>query len=325
MPHIMRLGADDLLHCRFALSPLWETHQAVRTLDRPAKSLPYHLPWLRRSAEAARALDLLPLWLLMPEPGYTPDFVCPPPLGLDTTFEDEISAVRVTDPEVARYEIRRALTDGGALHTSTGQKLLADPARVVQDLAALLEQAWQALVAPHWPRLRTLLEADIAFHARRLAEGGLASLFADLHPEVSWSDGTLTVRRHRTHVRTLHGEGLLLMPSVFAWPEVISGFDPPWQPTLVYPARGIGGLWAVGGPQPSAALRRLLGAGRASVLAALAEPASTSALAARLGLTPSSVSAHLHALRDARLLTSRREKHKVLYERTPLGIALVEG
>ncbi|MEU7967390.1 DUF5937 family protein [Streptomyces sp. NPDC049097] len=168
--------------------------------------------------------------LLMPEPGYTPDFVCPPPPGLDTTFEDEISAVRATDPEVARYEIHRA-TDGGALHTSTGQKLLADPARAVQDLAALLEQAWQALVAPHWPRLRTLLEADIAFHARRLAEGGLASLFADLHPEVSWSDGTLTVRRHRTHVRTLHGEGLLLMPSVFAWPEVISGFDPPWQPT----------------------------------------------------------------------------------------------
>ncbi|GAA3893238.1 hypothetical protein GCM10022207_71400 [Streptomyces lannensis] len=253
VPHIMRLGADDLLHCRFALSPLWETHQAVRTLDRPAKSLPYHLPWLRRSAEAAPALDLLPLWLLMPEPGYTPDFVCPPPLGLDTTFEDEISAVRATDLEVARYEIHRALADGGALHTSTGQKLLADPARAVQDLAALLEQAWQALVAPHWPRLRTLLEADIAFHARRLAEGGLASLFADLHPEVSWSDGTLTVRRHRTHVRTLHGEGLLLMPSVFAWPEVISGFDPPWQPTLVYPARGIGGLWAVGGPQPSAA------------------------------------------------------------------------
>ncbi|MET8786153.1 DUF5937 family protein [Streptomyces sp. NPDC004589] len=169
--------------------------------------------------------------LLMPGPGYTPDFVCPPPLGLDTTFEDEISAVRATDLEVARYEIHRALADGGALHTSTGQKLLADPARAVQDLAALLEQAWQALVAPHWPRLRTLLEADIAFHARRLAEGGLASLFADLHPEVSWSDGTLTVRRHRTHVRTLHGEGLLLMPSVFAWPEVISGFDPPWQPT----------------------------------------------------------------------------------------------
>ncbi len=248
----MRLGADDLLHCRFALSPLWETHQAVRTLDRPAKSLPYHLPWLRRSAEAARALDLLPLWLLMPEPGYTPDFVCPPPLGLDATFEDEISAVRATDPEVARYEIHRALADGGALHTSTGQKLLADPARAVQDLAALLEQVWQALVAPHWPRLRTLLEADIAFHARRLAEGGLASLFADLHPEVSWSDGTLTVRRHRTHVRTLHGEGLLLMPSVFAWPEVISGFDPPWQPTLVYRpgVSEVCGQWAAPSPPP---------------------------------------------------------------------------
>jgi DNA-binding transcriptional ArsR family regulator len=37
------------------------------------------------------------------------------------------------------------------------------------------------------------------------------------------------------------------------------------------------------------------------------------------------VSAHLTVLRDAGLLTARRYGHQVLYERTPLGIALTSG
>lgn len=115
------------------------------------------------------------------------------------------------------------------------------------------------------------------------------------------------------------------MPSVFSWPDVISGFEPPWQPTLAYPARGIGGLWAEPTGSTSDALVRLLGRGRAAVLTALDEPATTTALAHRLRLAPSSVSAHLTALRDTGLLVSRRYGHQVLYERTPLGTALASG
>lgn len=115
------------------------------------------------------------------------------------------------------------------------------------------------------------------------------------------------------------------MPSVFSWPDVISGFEPPWQPTLVYPARGIGGLWAEPTDRTPDVLVRLLGRGRAAVLTALDEPVGTTALAHRLRLAPSSVSAHLTALRDAGLLVSRRYGHQVLYERTPLGIALASG
>lgn len=107
------------------------------------------------------------------------------------------------------------------------------------------------------------------------------------------------------------------------WPDVVSGFDPPWQPTVIYPARGIGGLWTE--PETGPALARLLGANRAAVLAALDAPSTTTALAHRLGLAPSSVSEHLSVLRDAGLLVSRRHGHQVRYERTPLGITLAAG
>ncbi|MER5897097.1 DUF5937 family protein [Streptomyces sp. NPDC001876] len=323
MPFHLHFDESDLLRCRFALSPLWETQEAVRTLSRPGRH-GYHLPWLRRIREDAAALDLEPLWRLMPEGGHNPDFVCPPPVGPFTTFEEEIAAVRAVDPLVARDDMARALADRpGSLDSPTGRRMLADPARAVQELADLLELAWQVLIEPHWPRLRALLDADIAYHSRRLAEVGFERLLGGISPQLRWSGSTLTVVGTRgNHTRVLGGQGLVLMPSVFVWPDVVGGHEPPWLPAVIYPARGIGGLWTESAERTPEALARLLGRARADVLCALDEPAGTSTLAHRLSLAPSSVSAHLSVLRTAGLLTSRRYGHQVLYERTPLGIAL---
>ncbi|CAL9545813.1 hypothetical protein SUDANB120_04341 [Streptomyces sp. enrichment culture] len=325
-----RFGAADLLRCRFAVSPRWEVQEAVRTLRRPRRHA-HHLPWLRRIRAAAEELDLRPLWLLMPRAGHNPDFLSPPPLGPSAAFEEELARVRTAcdaDPEAVREDLRRALEcTPGAAGSDLGLRMLADPRRAVRELCDLYEQAWEALVAPHWPRLRHLLEADVLFHSRRLAAGGLEALFDGLHPDLAWAEdtATLSIRRPGHHDRSLGGQGLLLMPSAFVWPDVVGGYDPPWQPTLVYPARGIGALWsAPAGPAPQA-LARLLGRGRAQVLTALEEPAATTELAARLGLAPATVSEHLKALHGAGLLVSARHGHRVLYERTPLGIALATG
>ena len=325
MPFHIRFGDDDLLRCRFAVSPLWETQEAVRTLARPDRH-GYHPGWLRRIREAARGLDLTPVWLLMPRRGHSPDWLGPPPIGPAATFEEEIAGVRAADPGQARDDMARSLADTPcALESPQGRALLADPARTVGELADLMEAAWHTLVEPDWPRLRALLEADVAFHSRRLAEVGLGALLPELDPRLAWNGRTLTIEWRGEHDRDLDGQGLVLMPSAFSWPDVVSGFDPPWQPTLVYPARGIGALWAEPADPAADTLVRLLGRGRATVLAALDEPAGTTALARRLGLAPSSVSAHLTVLRDAGLLTARRYGHQVLYERTPLGIALASG
>ncbi|MCX4819449.1 DUF5937 family protein [Streptomyces sp. NBC_01142] len=323
MPFHLHFGESDLLRCRFAVSPLWETQEAVRTLDRPERH-GYHLPWLRRIRDAADGIDLRPLWLLMPQNGHNPDFLCPPPLGPIASFEEEIAGVRATPLETAREDMALALADRpGGLDSAAGRAMLGDPARAVRELAGLLEQAWRALIEPEWPRLRALLEADVAYHSRRLAEAGFERLVGELSPQLGWQDSTLTiVGTNGDHVRVLGGQGLVLMPSVFSWPHVVSGFEPPWQPAVIYPARGIGGLWTEAADRTPDALARLLGRVRADVLCALDEPAGTTALAHVLGLAPSSVSAHLSVLRGAGLLTSRRYGHQVLYERTPLGIAL---
>ncbi|WP_327234450.1 winged helix-turn-helix domain-containing protein [Streptomyces sp. NBC_01317] len=332
MPFHLHFGESDLLRFRFAVSPLWETQEAVRTLARPERH-GYHLPWLRRVRDAAAGIDLGPLYLLMPDAGHNPDFLCPAPLSALASFEEEIEGVRATSPEAARTDIALALADTpGAARTPAGRAMLADPARAVRELADLLERAWRALIEPEWPRLRALLEADVAYHSRRLADGGFERLLGELSPQLRWGEGApdsgsggaiLTiVGTHGDHVRVLGGQGLVLMPSVFCWPRVVSGYEAPWQPALIYPARGIGGLWTEAADRTPEVLARLLGRARADVLCALDEPAGTTALAHRLGLAPSSVSAHLSVLRESGLLTSRRYGHQVLYERTPLGITL---
>lgn len=322
----LHFGESDLLRCRFAVSPLWETHDAIRTLGRPDRH-GYHLPWLRRIREAARELDLTAIRLLMPRSGHSPDFLGPPPIGPAATFHEELAAVRTTPADVARKDLALSLAcTKGAAETPQGRAMLEDPGRAVQELADTLERAWQVLVEPDWPRLRALLEADVAYHSGRLARVGLEGLLSELHPRIGWDPATLTLTaRASSHRRSLDGQGLVLMPSVFAWPEVISGFEPPWQPTVVYPVRGIGGLWTQPSGAAPEALAGILGRNRADVLSALGAPTSTSALAHTLGLAPSSVSAHLTALRAAGLLTTHRRGHQVLYERTPLGGTLVTG
>jgi DNA-binding transcriptional ArsR family regulator len=61
------------------------------------------------------------------------------------------------------------------------------------------------------------------------------------------------------------------------------------------------------------------------MLADLAAPRSTTALAQRLSLSPGTTSHHLAALREAGLVTARRDGRSLLYARTPLGDALASG
>jgi DNA-binding transcriptional ArsR family regulator len=111
------------------------------------------------------------------------------------------------------------------------------------------------------------------------------------------------------------------MPSAYTWPAVAAIVDEPWQPTIVYPARGIADLWQHAAPPPDA-LARLLGRTRALLLAGLDRPASTATLAALHGLSPSGTSKHLTAMRDAGLITGTRHGHEIRYARTRLGTEL---
>lgn len=315
---------DDLLAVRFAWSPAWETLGAVRTFVDEG-SRPHHGPWLRAVGARAARLELEPLLALQPPRGFVPDFLTPPPGTARPRLRDQLAEIRQTPPEQVTRELARCReTVVDERHLDEIDRLLSDPVAARALLASCLRDAWAALVAPFWVRIRALLDRDIEERARTLARHGLRRMLGELHPKIRWTARGLSCRdANRTRVK-VDERGLVLLPSAYLWPHVAVIADEPWLPTIAYPARGVGELWASPAAPPDA-LARLLGRTRALVLSTLERPLSTTTVAALLELSPSGASRHLLALRDAGLVSALRRSHEVRYRRTALGAALIRG
>jgi DNA-binding transcriptional ArsR family regulator len=309
----------DLLRCRFAVSPLWETVAAVRCLLDPKRHA-LHRSWVAAQPRPSD-LDLGALPLLLPSRGYVADFLTPPPADTPAAaIGDELDRVRQTSPSVAVAEMTRSA--GSRAGDPQLQRLLDDPVAAVEELAGTLERCWSTLLAPDWTRVLDVLSADIAYRGRQLTGGGLPAVVEDLLPEVRLHGDRITVTGPGSLTRSLDGRGLLFLPSVFNWPDVSVYTDGDWQPTLIFRARGAGTLWDAPVAAPDA-LVRLVGSTRAAVLQHLADPWSTTRLARRVGVSPPTVSEHLAVLVDAGLATAYRQGREKLYRRTAAGDVLV--
>lgn len=321
-----RFSSDDLLRTRFAISPLCEVCWSTNPLQRPERHA-LHAPWVRRAQDRLAGLDGLDLLieLTVSSGGYNPDFVSPPPVTPVGNLREELARVRATPHERVREEIGWRYAEAKTAPPSVVQALLDDVQPGLDALTDTIGQYFDRAIAPWWPEMRRVLEDDISHRAERLTSGGTGDVFADLHPDITWRDGTLEVRRRHDATVALGGRGLLLVPAVFAWPEAFTLIDEPWQPTVVYTPRGVGDLWAPRAPRDGRALAALLGDRRAQLLTALDRPATTSELAGSLGLPASSVSEHIGVLRDAGLVRSRRSGRLIHHARTTAGDVLVEG
>jgi DNA-binding transcriptional ArsR family regulator len=308
----------DLGKIRFAFSPLWECVSSLRVLRDPGLGA-MHLPWIKEARRSSKHLDLEPLLSLVRDPkegnNYIPDFLTPPP---NTPFPDlhsELETMRQTPHQIVRKDIRFNYQDLPEI-PQPAKLFLTKPQQALDDLAEQLQNYWTATLESHWVRLRLLLESDVMLRARQLALGGAAPLFAELHPSLSFvatpDGGQLVQQKSFDHEIHLSERGLVLVPSAFLSNKVMSMHFEPWQPTLIYPARGSANLWS--SPlEPSAALEALLGNGCAKVLEALTVPTGTLELAKRLRVAPSNVSHHVKRLVQAGLLESHRQGRVVFY------------
>lgn len=317
------LGVRDLANIRFAVSPLWEAVASVMVVKTP-DWFPAHQPWLRQVRPRLATVDWRLFADLVPVPTVViPGFVCPPPLTSQPTLELELAALAATPPEV----VRAGLDELPGPRPAQLATLYADPSAGLARLAEVIADYADAAIAPYWPRMRTPLEREVLVGAGRMAAGGVQGLLNRIDPYVSWDDGTLHVD-HLTRAGSVAGggRGLLLVPSVFAGARVWSNLtEGAAQPVLRYPARAIGTLWERSTAPASAALARVLGRTRATLLHELAVPTATTELARRCGLSAGTVSHHLTGLRDAGLVGTHRIGRFLLYARTSSAEALIAG
>lgn len=317
------LSLTDLAHARFALSPLSETISGLQLLGNrwgPGR----HRRWARWAADqvTARPLDLSVTWpLIVNDRPSWPQWLLPAPATAATTIDDDLDAMRQTSAHHVRRSLRRIYGDRPPASVAG---FYADPAAALRAIAAELRQAHDQLIVPHWPRLRAVLDADIAYRARQLAAGGAVRLFSDLHPDLRWHDGLLTLDGdHRPSPGRPTG-GMVLSPLVLGPPWVMIKLRTTTQTTVRYPARGTGTLWEAGtGPVPGSTAR-LLGRRRAGLLEALRSPSTVTGLARELHVSPSAVSQHLRVLRDSGLVAGERSGRSVRYLTTERGLALLD-
>lgn len=311
-----KVGTEALARGRFTVSPLAETISAVLTLrsrrkdpgleqwqrayDRPFREYVASDPFARAFLEAAF------------HPHWNADFVVAPPRRSDRTFHDELRYVRETPLDVALADLgtSRAEVRGTPLDVPDLPDRSAD----------VLEWVWTHTVRPDWPRRRSILESDIVARTHQLSADGWAAALEDMRPGLRWlGDGRLRINAYDNPPREIADAELLFIPVMGrnAW----VGWDEPHRYAVTYPCSGV-----LARQQPamsSSALRRLIGPARASVLALLDAPKSTSQLVALTGYGLGSVGGHLRVMLDAGLVRRRRSGRSVLYYRTTLGDELI--
>ena len=325
----IRFSAADLAQTRFAVSPMWEVVTSFRLLSRlslhpeTAGTTP-HRRWAAQVRPRLVRAGLDRGWLatLVPAHRYLADFLNPTPTGPFPTLATELDAIRRTPPEQVRKDLRKLGAEGG---DGPRRRLLHEaPEAALLKVADEIDTYWELALAPYWARIQQLLEADVFHRARQVAEHGSARVLSELHENVRWDDGTLRlVRRHCAITRDQAGSGLLLVPSAFAWPQVLTRSVHPDPPQLAYPARGIGTLWEPRTTGATDAVAAVLGRSRTLLLTELDTPASTTQLATHCGLSAAGVSQHLIALRNAGLVTAHRSGRSVLYARTSVADQLL--
>ena len=330
MIHI-HLDAATLANARIAISPLHELVGGLELLHRHQEQAPW--PYTNWAAHAAGILRTTPA--LAPLRVYadlygknhdrrTPDLFAPVPQTPAPRLQEQLRELRETPPALVHEQF--------AMHYPEGVPSFLKPyqqrgPRAFQELTDALQAFWELALAPYWPAMRVALEEEVLLRSRALAAQGPGSLLTDLRGHLVWEPPVLSLQRVKESTLVATDQRLLLVPRIFAQERVTCSTDHRDVLMIVYQARGE----ALLSPAPVVAselkddrLSVLLGTGRARILRALVEPATTSGLAAVLGLAPSTVSEHLTALQGAGVVSRRRSGQRVFYALEPMGSALLQ-
>jgi DNA-binding transcriptional ArsR family regulator len=319
----LALGHVDLARLRFAHSPVGEIVASLRVLQERDRQHVYD-KWIASARGRLGGLEHeLDLLLALTQPGgYLPDFLLPQPTQPWGVLADELEVVVATPPEQVRAELEALYPDRPL--PVVLRPLRDDPARWLPEVVEAIVRYWRAVIEPVWQRLQAICAADLSYRMERFVTGGVARVLEDLHPGISLQADRLSIDKPQHHYRRfdLTGTGLLLVPCAFSWPTLIVGCCGRARPMLTYPPRGVAELCQEPAEQTDP-LGALLGRTRATLLALLDLPRTTTQLAEQLDLSPAAISQHLKILKDTMLVTADRRGRAVLYQRTSAAAALL--
>lgn len=318
-----QLSPDVLGNTRFAFSPLGEVTQSLRLLGAPNPTH-LHRDWLRRARGSLDGVDVELLLSVVSQGRWIPSSMVPTAVEPGTTIERQLEDLTHLSPDELAKDLGVLWAELGI--PRRGQELLDEGVRAPGLLAEAIWDYWDAVIAPHWPRMCAVLESDVSYRLSRLLNDGLFGLMGDIHPDVVLDGDKLHINKPLHADATYTASAMTMVPSIFAWPSVTLEDGTAGIFGLTYPARGVALVWEGLDERTECEgdrLASLLGRTRAAVLGLAAVPMYTTHMAKELGQSAGAVSQHLSVLRDTGLVTSRRSGKSVLYTQTALGASIM--
>lgn len=317
----LRMAPGDFAQLRFAYSPLSEAINSLHMLH-SGRVTALHSRWADSARLQLRDLDTTLLRAIVPA-GTN---VLTPPIDLNgaNTIEHQLQLLADWSPSLLRAELE-SLWEGLPMPAAARQ-VIADGPAGARRVAMALGTYWNFAIAPHWDQMQAVLDADIAYRAQQVTLGGISALLKDLHPQLQFQQSTIRINKTGDRNYDLEGNGLLLIPCVFAGSCLM--FDPGslGLPTMNYRPRGIGTVWNNNnGTTPGDPLTALIGPSRTAILRNAEQPRTTTGLARELSLSGPTVSEHLFILKRCGMVTSWRSGRRVLYQRTPLASSILSA
>ncbi|MFJ2825480.1 DUF5937 family protein [Streptomyces toxytricini] len=196
------------------------------------------------------------------------------------------------------------------------ERLLADPEAVRVRVRETLEACAGAFFDAAWADAAVRIATDLRWKNDLLRRHGLGAALASVSGVVTLApDGdAILVDKLLDKATTARGSGVTFIPSVFGRPHLAVVHAPGWRPVVQYPVDGPGPAEPVSLETVALRLEALAHPTRLRLLRTLARgPHTNGELAHAWELTPPEVSRHVALLRQAGLVTARREGRYVRY------------
>ncbi|MEO1667193.1 MAG: hypothetical protein AAFU54_21315 [Chloroflexota bacterium] len=309
------MSVGDLTRIRFAISPILTTVLSVRSFLQSPTTTAVMQDWHKAMVTGLDGHDLTALRLFHPLGNHTIDFMFPFPAKTENRFDDELQRIACTSISVIEAELDNLFQHGviSVEDISNYKNLPGLLMQAVDELALV----WRNVMCPNWEKINAVLQNDIVYRSRTLANGGVLALFQGLSTDIHLeSSALLSIYTQCQSDLTVepNGHGLLFVPFFFSNSSVWLQTPVNTAPTVSYQAYGAG-AWNrdVTEGNGNDVMLKLFGKNRANLLYALIQPTSTKHLALKLNLTSGAISQQLNLLKEANLITSERRGRSVYY------------
>ena len=269
------LKHSDVALIRFTYSPVHELVGSIMTLNDRRRQL-MHRRWIAWAEPRVRRQSLEMLTAVTPPGKYIPDFITPiPDRAINDSrpadLDEAMDRIAATHPAQVRDELDHMveMNEGLSALPPAAQCLYDDPERHLPRLVDEMLEYWRLAVQPVWDRVFALCADDVGYRMQQVADGGIERVLNSVSSQVSYRDDVIKVDKRYECRHDLTGDGLMMMPCVFVWPNTTVACCHSTQACITYPPRGLGLAWEERDETTSDALGALVGRTRSLMLDAL--------------------------------------------------------